>query len=356
MNAATIHVPAAPCDQLEVNLLGPHEIPCALPDSASGLSWDDGLRWLTILREGLGHIPYCAQATLQGRTCGVLPLALVRSALFGRFLVSLPYVNSAGPIAASHPIAHELIHKAVELADELDVRYLELRQESKADHPALTETNNSKVLMRHSLPTTSEELWQGFKSKLRSQIKAGQKHGFETRWGGRELLDDFYAVFSRNMRDLGTPVYPSRLFAEILRAFGQRAEMCVLRHRSKPIAAALLVHYDGVTEVPSASSLRSHNATGANMVMYWQLLSRAIERRQKTFDFGRSTVGSGTYRFKEQWGAEPRPSVWQYYVRRGSINHMRPGNSRYGLAIELWRRLPLPLANLMGPAIVRGIP
>ena len=122
------------------------------------------------------------------------------------------------------------------------------------------------------------------------------------------------------------------------------------------MSAALLTHGDGITEVPSASSLREFNSTNANMLMYWHLLKRAVERGQREFDFGRSTLDSNTYRFKKQWGAEPHPCVWQYYVRRGSIGEMRPDNSRFGLAIKVWQRLPLAIANIFGPMIVRGIP
>jgi len=323
------------------------------------------LRWLAALSQGLGHRPIVLEARENGRLVGLLPLALVRSSWFGRFLVSLPYVNSAGsifgPSQSESSIQHAqletaLIDRAIQLAGELNVRYLELRGEREISHPALAEKNTSKVHMRLAMPTTADALMAGFKSKLRSQLRGALKHQFDVRWGGRDLLGDFYSVFSRNMRDLGTPVYPRGFFAAILQAFGSDAELCVLRLAGQAVAAALLVHGQSVTEVPSASTLRSANSSGANMAMYWHLLVRAIERGQATFDFGRSTEGSGTYKFKEQWGARPSPAVWQYHVRRGSSRAMRPDNGKYGLAIRVWKRLPLWLANAAGPAIVRGIP
>jgi FemAB-related protein (PEP-CTERM system-associated) len=210
--------------------------------------------------------------------------------------------------------------------------------------------------MRLQLPDTVDALWTSFKSKLRSQIKSGQKHEFEVCWGGEEMLPDFYAVFSHNMRDLGTPVYSPRLFAAILQQFRGDAELCVLRLQQRPVAGALLIHYPDLTEVPSASSLRAFNATNANMVMYWHLLSRAVERGQKVFDFGRSTQEGSTFKFKQQWGAEPHPSVWQYYLRQGSIGDLRPANSKFSLAIRIWQRLPVALTKWIGPPIVRGIP
>jgi serine/alanine adding enzyme len=286
----------------------------------------------------------------------MLPLALVKSPFFGRFLVSLPYVNSSGVVAQEAAISMQIVDAAVALADRLDVRYFELRQEREIVHPALTHKNESKVLMRLTLPGSADELWSGFKSKLRSQIRSGEKHDFAIGWGGLECLDAFYQVFSRNMRDLGTPVYSRRFFATILTQFSGRAELCIMRLKGQPVAGALLMHGDRVSEVPSASSLREFNATNANMVMYWHLLRRAVERGQHVFDFGRSTVDSNTYRFKKQWGAVPSPSIWQYYVRRGSIGDMRPDNAKFGLAIQAWRRLPVWLTRLIGPTIVRGIP
>lgn len=346
----------------EVRACRPESVDEHLPEWESSLSngairsLSQHIGWLSVLRDGLKHEPYCVEARRHGRIVGLLPLALVRSVFFGRYLVSLPYLNSAGVQIVDSEAATVLIDRAVQLADELNVRYLELRHETEIDHPALTEKATRKVHMRLRLPDTSDGLWHAFKSKLRSQIRSGGKRDFEVRWGGHGLLDDFYAVFSHNMRDLGTPVYGKRLFRSVLRCFPQDAEFCVVHLDAKPVAAALLLHGHGVTEVPSASSLRAFNRTNANMFMYWQLLQRAIERGQAVFDFGRSTMDCGTYRFKKQWAAQPEPAVWQYYVRKGDVGEMRPENGKYRLAIRLWQRLPVSVTRLIGPPIVRGIP
>lgn len=314
------------------------------------------LRWLAALERGLGHQPLVIEARIADQLAGLLPLSLVSSTFFGRFLVSLPYINSAGPWTGDDDVARALVDRAIELSGELNVRYLELRNEREIDHPSLTEKNAGKVHMRLALPPSAEALLASFKSKLRSQLKGYLKTDFEVVWGNTDLLNDFYTVFSRNMRDLGTPVYPRRFFAAILDEFAGQAELCVARLEGRPVAAALLIHGRGTTEVPSASSLREFNSSGANMVMYWRLLGRAIERGQSVFDFGRSTIGGGTYKFKEQWGAKPEPAVWQYHVRQGSATQMRPESGKYGLAIRIWQRLPLWVANWIGPTIVRGIP
>ena len=313
-------------------------------------------QWLRILELGLGHVPYCLEAKEGNECLGLLPLAFIRSILFGRFLVSLPYLNVGGVMASDPQVTSALIDRAVSLADELDVRYLELRHEAEITHPALSECFSNKVNMQLTLPGDPDELWARLKPKVRNQIRKGQQQQFEVLWGSLELLDDFHAVFSRNMRDLGTPSYGKELFRRIIEQFQGDAEFCSLRRAGRPVAAALLIHGHGISEVPSASSLREFNATNANMLMYWQLLRRASDRGQQVFDFGRSSVDSSTYRFKKQWGAQPKPTAWQYYVRKGRSSDIRPDNKKFDLMIRIWRRLPVTLTRIIGPPIVRGIP
>jgi FemAB-related protein (PEP-CTERM system-associated) len=313
-------------------------------------------RWLTVLARGMGHTPYVLEAADGERTCGFLPLAYVHSFLFGRFLVSLPYLNSNGVMAEDVPTARRLVDEAVGLADALGVRHLELRHEQELEHPALTARNKSKVHMRLPLPDFPGPLWESLPAKVRNQVRKGEKAGLEVVWGGPGLLGEFHAVFSRNMRDLGTPSYGRGFFRAVLEHFPADAELCVVRAAGRAVAAALLLHGQGITEVPSASSLREHNHTCANMLMYWHLLERAIQRGQAVFDFGRSTADSNTYRFKKQWGAAPEAATWQSYERTGRAGDVRPDNPRYQRLIGLWKRLPVSLTRLLGPAIVRGIP
>jgi serine/alanine adding enzyme len=314
--------------------------------------------WLGILSEGLGHQQYLIIAETQtGQLVGFLPLAFVQSLLFGKFLVSLPYLNSGGVCSRTPEVALALIDRAVDLADQLDVRYLELRHEVPVNHPKLSVSRTDKVHMRLELPASADELVGSFKSKLRSQIKKSSQQQFELSFGGMECLEDFYDVFSINMRDLGTPVYSKKLFQSILEKFGpSKSELCVVRWNNRPISGALLIHHTHRTEVPSASGIRKFNFTNVNMWMYWQLLQRAIEQGSTEFDFGRSTIGAGTYKFKEQWGAKPSPAVWQYYVRKGDPAKMRPDTSKNQRLVEIWKKLPVWLTRMVGPSIVRGIP
>jgi len=318
------------------------------------LSYDPS--WALTLEAGLQHTPYVLTAECRGEIRGFLSLSFVRSALFGKFLVGLPYLNYGGVVADDNETARRLIDQAVLLADELDVRYLELRHEQPIDHPALIQRAGNKVHMRLSLPTTAGQLWDQIPSKVRNQVRKGFKNGLEVAWGGQELLSDFYTVFSHNMRDLGTPVFGVNLFRSILRHYPGRAEICLVRQSQRPIAAGLLLHGVGITEVPSASSLRDFNHLCPNMLMYWSLLERSVLRGQSSFDFGRSSPDSPTYQFKKQWGATPTQATWQYYVRSGHETDMRPDNPRYQRMIRIWQRLPVSLTRWIGPMIVRGIP
>jgi serine/alanine adding enzyme len=313
-------------------------------------------RWLSVLEQGLQHTPYALEAFDGERTTGFLPLAYVRSFLFGRYLVSLPYLNSNGVLADDETTRQLLIDHAVQLADQLRVRHLELRHEQPVEHSVLAGRLTSKVHMRLPLPSFPGPLWDGFPAKVRNQVRKGEKSGLTVMWGGLELLPEFYAVFSENMRDLGTPVYGRSLFEAILKQFPIESELCVVRAERTPVAAALLLHGRGVTEVPSASSLRQYNPMCANMLMYWNLLDRAVQRGQAVFDFGRSTTDGNTFRFKKQWGAVPEPAVWQYYQRTGQAADLRPDNPRYQRLIRWWQRMPMSLTRLIGPRIVRGIP
>ncbi len=365
--ARSLTVPASPATAaasgLEVRLHERAALDAALPRLEQYLTRQGPLLelshhpgWLRVFRRSLGYVPYCLEAAENGQTRGLLALAYVKSVWFGRYLVSLPYLNYGGVHANDDATSRLLIDHAVALADRLGVRRLELRHEHPVGHERLGHARTDKVQMRLDLPPTVEQLEKGLDGKVRNQVKKGRKSDLSVVWGGSELLHDFYAVFSRNMRDLGTPVYSRRLFACMLEEFPGRAELCVVRHQGLAVAGAVLLHGWGVTEVPSASALRSHNHTCANMLMYFHLLARAIERGQDVFDFGRSTPDAGTFKFKKQWGAQPYGTEWQSYLRKGSLDETRPDNPKYQRRIRLWQKLPLWLANIVGPRVVRGIP
>lgn len=314
------------------------------------------LRWLSVLQNGLQQIPYLLEYMTTDERIAHLPLAYVKSLLFGRYLVSLPYLNSGGADLLKPQEATVLIDHAVQLADRLDCRFLELRHESPVEHPAFNAEMTHKVHMRLPLPDSEQVLWDRLKSKVRSQVRKSLKEPFTVEYGQGELIPEFYELFSRRMHELGTPVYSQRLFRSIIDSFENEAEIVCLRDGRQAIGAALLMHGSKVTEVPSASTLTAYNPRNVNMFLYWHLLVRSIHRGSQVFDFGRASRDSGTHRFKKQWGAEEYPSCWQYYVRKGSADALRPDNNKNQRRIEMWKKLPYRLTTFLGPRIVRGIP
>jgi FemAB-related protein (PEP-CTERM system-associated) len=200
-------------------------------------------------------------------------------------------------------------------------------------------------------------MWSAFRPKLRAQIRRPEKDGACCVDGSDELLDDFYGVFSRNMRDLGTPVYPKAWFAAILQAFRGASRLFVVYMNDVPVASGMTLGFRGTLEIPSASSLREFNGSAPNMLLYWSIIRYAIGQGYRVFDFGRTTRQSGPWHFKRQWGSTESPLSWYYLLAPGGdVPKLNPDNPKFGLAIRVWRNLPLPVANWLGPRIVRHLP
>jgi FemAB-related protein (PEP-CTERM system-associated) len=312
--------------------------------------------WRQLVEEVFGHATYCVQARDgAGQVCGLLPLVRLRSRMFGDYMVSVPYVNYGGAIAADTHIERQLMDSAASLAAELGVSHVEFRDVAKRDGPYVLRTD--KVVMVRELPADVDELWREVGAKVRAQVRRPSREGAVVVRGGGELLGDFYQVFARNMRDLGTPVYGREFFSAILRRFPAATSLTVVRLAGRPVAAAFLLRDRSRIEVPWASSLREHNASGVNMLLYWSLLEQAVQSGCREFDFGRSSRDSGTWRFKKQWGAQERPLYWHYWLAPGRpIPGLRTDNPKFALAIRLWQRLPVAVANLIGPSIVKNLP
>ncbi len=296
-------------------------------------------------------------AISSGSLIGVLPVIRQRSWLLGNFATSLAFFNYGGALAADPLVAQQMMIRAAEAAEALGCRYLEFRDVEP--RPGEWARRTDKVTLRLELPGTVEALSKRLGSKLRSQVKRAEREGVACRTGAAALLDEFYSVFAENMRDLGTPVYPKRFFEAILERFEQYCQLVIIESQGEPWAAAFLVFWRGCAEVPWASCRAKAKPLGANMKLYWELLSQAIGRGCTSFDFGRSTVDSGTDRFKRQWGAEPMPLHW-YRWERHRNGREAPSSEERGkslrLATAIWQRLPLSIANALGPLISGALP
>ena len=317
-----------------------------------------------------GPAPCDSLPPLPSTVKGILALAFINSPGNRRRLVSLPYLDEAGILADDQRCESHLLHEAIRIARVLEARWIELRQivslhcdpSGQASRPAAFEFNlqtqyrswqvsSHKTSLRRPLPADAQQLMQSFKSKLRSQIKKAVKNGLTHAVGGAELLPAFYSVFSRNMRDLGSPVHHYRLFEAVFKAFGDRAHVAMVCHRANPVAASIVLSFNNRLHNPWASSLKAFRQVGANMLLYWTMLAHACDMGKDTFDFGRSSPGAGTFTFKSQWEARPTPLYWYYLTLAG--DPVDPMAER--LSFETWKRLPVWFSRLAGPHVRRHI-
>jgi len=313
------------------------------------------LGWKRIIERTFGHTTYYLYAVQNNHLAGILPLVCMKSILFGKFLISLPFFNYGGIVTDSEKTRKCLLAKAIDIAYSERAEYIELKHMEDYDIGLLTKT--SKVIMLLDLPPTADDLWKSFPSKLRSQIRRPEKEGFTVKFGQLDEVYSFYEVFAVNMRDLGTPVEPIKLFENILNELPDRARICTIYDKSRAVAAGFIIGFKDTMQIPWASSLRKYNNFSPNMMLYWNILKFACDKGYKQFDFGRSTPLEGTYRFKQQWGAKPVQCFWQYWLPHDSdMPQINPQNPKYQLAIKAWQRLPLPLSKWLGPKIVKFIP
>lgn len=323
----------------------------AHPDATAYHRW----AWRAVFGPVFGHEPIYLAAREAGAIVGVLPLISFRSRLFGHFFCSLPFVNYGGVLASTPDVPASLLAEATRLAKERGASHVELRHVARQCPDAPVRQHKVTMLLR--LQESAEAQWTALDNKVRNMIRKAEKSDLAACSGGVELLDAFYAVFSVNMRDLGTPVYPKRFFAAVLAAAGDTARLHVVRHAGAPVAASMTIAHADRVEVPWASSLRTARAMNPNMLLYWHMLQAVIAGGGRVFDFGRSTPGEGTFHFKKQWKAEPVPLHWEYaLVSREAPPDQSPGSGRFHMAIELWKKLPVSVANTLGPLIIGNVP
>ena len=311
--------------------------------------------WLAVIGRAFGHETKYLTAESADGIAGILPLVFFRSRLFGRFAVSVPFLNYGGVLADSPEAERALLHRAIAETIRMGGTHIELRHTRQvfSELPA----KRHKVAMRLALAGSRDEQWQRLDRKLRNQVRKGEKSSLEVHAGGPERLEPFYEVFARNMRDLGTPVYGPGFFREVVSAFPDHTRVFTVMLDARPIAASIVHWHRDVIEVPWASAIREFNPLCANVLLYWHMLEFAVSRGFRVFDFGRSTPGEGTFLFKQQWGAEPLELVWEYWTAEGrSLPDLSPKNPKFSLAIHAWQRLPVRVTTAVGPLIVRNIP
>lgn len=311
--------------------------------------------WKQVIQESFGWPTFYLMAVHADKARGILPLVWQRSWMFGNFLTSLPFVDSGGVVADGESTEKTLVQEAIELARRLGTNHLEFRH--RRDHHLGLPAKTNKVTFLFAVKPDPEKIWQFLPTRVRTAIRKAEKSGLTAKFGALELLDEFYEVFAENMRDLGTPVYSKTFFHEIFRAFPGECFICIVRTSSTAVGASFLICYRDALETPWGSCLARAFSLKPNMFMYWKLLCFAAERGYRIFNFGRSSISSGPYRFKKQWGCQEIGLHWDYWLRNGTgLPELNPQNPRYRLAISLWQKLPVPLTKLIGPRIVRCLP
>jgi serine/alanine adding enzyme len=325
--------------------------------------------WYLIARinSGQNTLPGSSPKDWQcGQIVGVLPLVHIKHFVFGNKLISMPFVDCGGIVAKAREVERALLSEAIRLGREQGVSSLELRHVQPIDcldgidlpgkegRPISVATKSHRSRLLLALPKTRDQLWESFKSKLKSQIKKPLNEGLISRVGGIELLNDFYKIFLINMRDLGSPVHSRDLMRNVLEEFPDRARIFVVYKGKTAVAASLVVGFRGVLGNPWASSLRKYARLSPNMLLYFRMLEYACEQGFSHFDFGRSSPGEGTFKFKEQWGARPVNLHWHYI----SLNNQpvdEHDKSKFEKAIYYWQKLPVCLTAIMGPRVRKYI-
>ncbi|MEQ3660118.1 MAG: GNAT family N-acetyltransferase [Glaciecola sp.] len=294
---------------------------------------------------------------------GVLPLIKMQSPLGKAYYVSLPYCDCAGAIADDLKIKESLLEYASTTLSVKQNTSLVLRDGTYES--SLTEQidENAKVRMILELESTVDEQMSAFKSKLRSQIRKAEKNGLTTTVTQFQMSDafkrqfaGFYHVISSNMRALGSPVHSTSWFFEILKAYDKNAYLSLVYKDEEIIGGAIVLMNGDKGSIPWASTLSEYNRLAPNMLLYWSVLSYAIESDMKSFDFGRSTINEGTYKFKKQWGCEPTQLNWSELVAGKAVENEDMNKSTARKVVEqLWCKTPLSLTNLLGPRIRKYI-
>jgi FemAB-related protein (PEP-CTERM system-associated) len=334
-------------------------------DRASAAAWDAFVQtcpqatffhragWQRILADVFRHDTYFLYAELDGQVAGVLPLAHVDSALFGNSLVSLPFAVYGGVAAATQAVALALEKEAARLARHLGVDHLELRNVARrhADWPL----QDLYVTFRREILPDEEANMLAIPRKQRAMVRKGAKNGLRSEIDAG--VERFFALYADNVHRHGTPALPKKYFEALRAEFGADCEvLTVVAPDGRALSSVLSFYFrDEVLPYYAGDDVLARDLA-ANDFKYWELMRRACARGLKVFDYGRSKQGTGSYAFKKNWGFEPAPLHYEYQLyKRDAIPQNNPANAKYRLMIETWRRLPLGVANWLGPFVVRNL-
>lgn len=310
--------------------------------------------WKTVIERTFGYQAFYLLAVEEERVSGILPLFYLKSLLFGRSLISVPFGVYGGIVADDQTVEESLLETAKALARQLRVQYLELRHLEK--HSFALPTKDLYATFRREIDGDVDQTFAAIPRKQRRMIRQGIKYGLQATLEDN-CLEEFYGIYAHSLKHLGTPVFPLRFFRHLQQEFGEDCKILSIWHRGKMVAGVLTFFFKGCVMPYYGGALREYFSYAVNDFMYWELMRYACEHGYRLFDFGRSKQGTGAYDFKRHWGFEPQPLCYQYYLHRSkAIPNLSPANPKFQLFIEVWKRLPLSVTKCLGPTIVRSLP
>jgi FemAB-related protein (PEP-CTERM system-associated) len=314
--------------------------------------------WRRVIARAFGHRMHYLMAERDGAVVGVLPLGHVRSALFGNTLISVPFCVYGGPLAAEREAFSALVEAAAALlprsrATALEFRFLAVPPDGWLDDPWVSR-GDLYVTFRKPIAADAETNLKAIPRKQRAVIRKAVERGLTS--SADRNVDALHPIYAESVRNLGTPVFPRRYFKILAEAFGDDLDIVTVRDGEAAVASVMNFYWRDEVLPYYGGGTRAARECHANDFMYWEVMRRAAARGLKLFDYGRSKVGTGAFAFKKNWGFEPAPLHHRFRLAPGAkIPEVNPLNPKFRLFIAAWKRLPLPVANLLGPHIVRGV-
>lgn len=311
--------------------------------------------WKDVVRKTFGFEPKYLVARVPDRIRGILPLFRVPLLPFGECLISVPFAVYGGICAEDAEISQQLLDASVELLSRSGGKYIELRHVKGIELSLVKKDLYSTF--RRPIFSTVEANMAAIPRKQRAEIRNGQKNGLASKIGGEEFLEGFYDIYAHSVRNLGSPVFPKSLFRNLLEIFGEQCKIMTVWHQGRMVSGVMAFFFRDQVMPYYGGSLKECFSLSVNDLMYWDLMCYALGAGYKVFDFGRSKKGTGSYRYKEHWGFQAEALEYQYYMTGGmEMPNVSPSNPMYATAISIWKKMPLPLTKIIGPALSRFFP
>lgn len=311
--------------------------------------------WLAGVAHGTGQRAAGLVAERLGVITGWLPLTEVRSALFGKALVSSGFGVGGGICAASDGAVQALAQAAEGYAVSGGFGGIELR--GGPIPSGWDQWSDKHCGFERALAANDEAELNAIPRKARAEVRKGLGFGHRVTAGrGRADVAAHYACYSESLRNLGTPAFPRALFTAMLEAFPDSSDILTVWQGETPLASVFNFYHQGAVMPFWGGGVVAARAARANELMYYELMLHARARGMARFDFGRSKTGSGPYNFKRNWGFAPQPLTYGAWTAPGQDKrNIDPTDASYSRKIEFWKKLPLPVANTLGPWIARGL-